>query len=128
MTSLNHLSQGPGHEKLRELLNSYLEEHKKRRAIEACSGTQPKLDELEKELSNLVGLNELKLQFQKWAKKMLTDERRRALGLIESGNSKTTSYGLTWQSRNSVKSKKSKKFVTIVHPLKVFAVVDGIHC
>ncbi|PWA91455.1 cbxX/CfqX [Artemisia annua] len=71
----------PGHEKLRALLNSYLEEQRKRRAIEACSGTQAKMDELEKELSNLVGLNELKLQLRKWAKGMLLDERQRALGL-----------------------------------------------
>nr|GEX88881.1 AAA-type ATPase family protein/ankyrin repeat protein [Tanacetum cinerariifolium]GEX88905.1 AAA-type ATPase family protein/ankyrin repeat protein [Tanacetum cinerariifolium] len=54
---------------------------KERRAIKACSETQAKLDELEKELSNLVGLNELKLLFQKWAKEMLLYERRKALGL-----------------------------------------------
>lgn len=81
MTPLNHLSQGPENEKLRALLNSYLEEQRKRRAIEACSETKAKMDELEKELSNLVGLNELKLQLRKWAKGMLLDERRRALGL-----------------------------------------------
>nr|GEX78043.1 protein CfxQ homolog isoform X1 [Tanacetum cinerariifolium] len=68
MTPLNHLSQGPGHEKLRALLNSYFEEQRKRRAIEACSGTQAKMDELEKELSNLAGLNELKLQLRIWLK------------------------------------------------------------
>ncbi|GJX27537.1 hypothetical protein Tco_0233833 [Tanacetum coccineum] len=55
--------QGPGHEKLRALLNSYLKEQRKHRAIKACSGTQAKMDELENILSNLVGLNELKLYF-----------------------------------------------------------------
>ncbi|KAM0030861.1 putative AAA+ ATPase domain, ATPase, AAA-type, core, ankyrin repeat-containing [Helianthus debilis subsp. tardiflorus] len=80
MTPLNHLSE-TGNEKLRALLNSYLEEQRKRRAIEACSETKAKMDELEKELSNLVGLHELKLQLRKWAKGMLLDERRRALGL-----------------------------------------------
>ena len=81
MTPLNHLSQGPGSEKLRELLHLHLEEQRKRRAIEACSETKAKMDELEKELANIVGLNDLKIQLRKWAKGMLLDERRRALGL-----------------------------------------------
>ncbi|KAL3825149.1 hypothetical protein ACJIZ3_021178 [Penstemon smallii] len=81
MTPLNHLSQGPGNEKLRALLNRHLEEQRRRRAIEACSETKAKMDALENELSNIVGLNALKLQLQKWAKGMLLDERRRALGL-----------------------------------------------
>lgn len=34
-TPLNHLSNGPASEKLRELLNRHLEEQRKRRAIEA---------------------------------------------------------------------------------------------
>lgn len=81
MTPLNHLSQGPGNEKLRDLLLRHLEEQRKRRAIEACSETKAKMDALENELSNIVGLHALKLQLQKWAKGMLLDERRRALGL-----------------------------------------------
>jgi hypothetical protein len=81
MTPLNHLSQGPGNEKLRKVLQYYLEEQRKRRAIEACSETKAKMDELEEELGKIIGLNELKLQLRKWAKGMLLDERRRALGL-----------------------------------------------
>ncbi|KAG5009335.1 hypothetical protein AAZX31_07G081900 [Glycine max] len=81
MTPLNHLSQGPGTEKLRELLLWHLEEQRKQRAIEACSETKAKMDELEKELSNIVGLNDLKVQLRKWAKGMLLDEKRRSLGL-----------------------------------------------
>ncbi|XP_059286505.1 uncharacterized protein LOC132039957 [Lycium ferocissimum] len=81
MTPLNHLSQGPGNEKLRELLNRHLEEQRKRKAIEACSQTKAKMDELENELSKIVGLHELKQQLRKWAKGMLLDERRQALGL-----------------------------------------------
>ncbi|XAR66995.1 hypothetical protein NMG60_11013400 [Bertholletia excelsa] len=81
MTPLNHLSQGPGSEKLRELLNWHLAEQRKRKAIEACSETKAKMDELENALSKIVGLHELKLQLRKWAKGMLLDERRRALGL-----------------------------------------------
>ncbi|QCD92099.1 uncharacterized protein LOC114182134 [Vigna unguiculata] len=81
MTPLNHLSQGPGTEKLRELLHWHLEEQRKRRAIEACGETKAKMEQLEKELSNIVGLNDLKVQLRKWAKGMLLDERRRALGL-----------------------------------------------
>ncbi|KAI4347123.1 hypothetical protein L6164_007966 [Bauhinia variegata] len=81
MTPLNHLSQGPESEKLRKLLNRHLEEQRKRRAIEACSETKAKMDELENELAKIVGLNDLKIQLRKWAKGMLLDERRRALGL-----------------------------------------------
>nr|DAD26921.1 TPA_asm: hypothetical protein HUJ06_028389 [Nelumbo nucifera] len=81
MTPLNHLSQGPGSEKLRELLHWHLEEQRKRKAIEACSETKAKMDELERELLNIVGLHELKQQLRKWAKGMLMDEKRRALGL-----------------------------------------------
>ncbi|KAI8023644.1 hypothetical protein LOK49_LG03G01366 [Camellia lanceoleosa] len=81
MTPLNHLSQGLGSEKLRELLHWHLEEQRKRKAIDACSETKAKMDELEDALSNIVGLHELKLQLRKWAKGMLLDERRRALGL-----------------------------------------------
>uniref|UniRef100_A0A5B7AG38 Uncharacterized protein n=1 Tax=Davidia involucrata TaxID=16924 RepID=A0A5B7AG38_DAVIN len=81
MTPLNHLSQGPGSENLRELLHWHLEEQRKRKAIEACSETKAKMDELEDALLTLVGLHELKLQLRKWAKGMLLDERRRALGL-----------------------------------------------
>lgn len=81
LTPINHLSQGPGNEKLRELLNQYLDEQRKRKAIEACSKTKSKMDELEIELSKIVGLDELKVQLRKWAKGMLLDERRKALGL-----------------------------------------------
>ncbi|XP_022730421.1 uncharacterized protein LOC111285312 isoform X1 [Durio zibethinus] len=81
MTPIKHLSKGPGSEKLSELLHWHLEEQRKRRALEACGETKAKMDELEKELSNIVGLHELKVQLRKWAKGMLLDERRRALGL-----------------------------------------------
>ncbi|KAL1535604.1 ribulose bisphosphate carboxylase/oxygenase activase, chloroplastic-like isoform X2 [Salvia divinorum] len=81
MTPLNHLSQGPGNDKLRDLLLRHLEEQRKRRAIEACGQTKDKMDALENELSNIVGLDALKLQLRKWAKGMLMDERRRSLGL-----------------------------------------------
>ncbi|KAJ0515392.1 putative ankyrin repeat-containing domain-containing protein [Helianthus annuus] len=47
MTPLNHLSE-TRNEKLRALLNAYLEEKRKRRAIETCSETKTKMDELEK--------------------------------------------------------------------------------
>lgn len=51
MTPINHLSQGPGNEKLRILLNRHLEEQRKRKDIEACGQTKAKMDELENELS-----------------------------------------------------------------------------
>ncbi|KDP33675.1 hypothetical protein JCGZ_07246 [Jatropha curcas] len=81
MAPINHLSLGPGSEKLRKLLQWHLEEQQKKRALEACTGTKAKMEELENALSNIVGLHELKVQLRKWAKGMLLDERRRALGL-----------------------------------------------
>ncbi|GAB2219760.1 hypothetical protein Droror1_Dr00007397 [Drosera rotundifolia] len=78
---VDHLSQGPGIAELRELLHRHVEEQRRRRAIEACSEANAKMDELENELSNIVGLNDIKLQLRIWAKGMLLDERRRALGL-----------------------------------------------
>ncbi|KAK4759778.1 hypothetical protein SAY87_022909 [Trapa incisa] len=81
MTPLNHLSRGAASQKLKEMLNNYVEEQRKRRALQACSETKAKMDALERELSNIVGLHELKVQLRKWAKGMLLDERRRALGL-----------------------------------------------
>lgn len=80
-TPLNHLSNGPASEKLSELLQLHLEEQRKREAIEACGETRAKMDELENELSHIVGLHELKTQLRKWAKGMFLDERRKALGL-----------------------------------------------
>ena len=80
-TPISHLSSGPGSEKLRVLLNSYLEEQRKSKSVEACSETKAKMEQLEQELSKIVGLNELKLQLRKWARGMLLDERRRSLGL-----------------------------------------------
>ncbi|XP_002514299.2 protein CfxQ homolog [Ricinus communis] len=81
MTPMNHLSRGPGSEKLRQLLQWHIDEQRKRRALEACSETKAKMEELENALSNIVGLHELKIQLRKWAKGMLLDERRMALGL-----------------------------------------------
>ncbi|OAY53757.1 protein CbxX, chromosomal isoform X1 [Manihot esculenta] len=81
MAPINHLSIGPGSAKLRKLLECHLEEQRKKRALEACSETKAKMEELENALSDIVGLNELKVQLRKWAKGMLLDERRRALGL-----------------------------------------------
>jgi len=81
MTPLDHLPQGQGSEKLRELLRWFLQEQRKRSALEQCGKTKAKMELLEDELSNIVGLSELKTQLRKWAKGMLLDERRRALGL-----------------------------------------------
>ena len=81
MTPINHLSVGPGSEKLRQLLQWHTDEQRKKKALEACSETKAKMEELENALCNIVGLHELKIQLRKWAKGMLLDERRVALGL-----------------------------------------------
>lgn len=45
------------------------------------NGIQGKLAEFERELSKIVGLKDLKVQLQKFAKGMLMDEKRRAMGV-----------------------------------------------
>ncbi|KAL7137633.1 hypothetical protein ABFS83_10G106600 [Erythranthe nasuta] len=42
---------------------------------------EAKMEEFEDELSKIVGLRDLKTQFKKWAKGMLLDEKRRAMGI-----------------------------------------------
>ncbi|PIA65011.1 hypothetical protein AQUCO_00100465v1 [Aquilegia coerulea] len=80
-TPMNLLSQGPNSGKLRELLHWHLEQQMKQRAIEACDETKAKMVEFEDAISSIIGLSDLKLQLRKWAKGMLLDEKRRALGL-----------------------------------------------
>ncbi|CAL9055041.1 uncharacterized protein LOC135676275 [Musa acuminata AAA Group] len=81
MTPLNHLSDGASSEKLRGLLGWHMEEQRKRKAIESCSEAKAKMTEFEAAISNIVGLQELKMQLRRWARGMLFDEKRRALGL-----------------------------------------------
>ncbi|KAL8040550.1 hypothetical protein ABFX02_10G105900 [Erythranthe guttata] len=44
-------------------------------------GIERNMKEFDQELSKMVGLHELKLQLKKWAKVMLMDEKRRAMGI-----------------------------------------------
>ncbi|CAL9179041.1 unnamed protein product [Musa hybrid cultivar] len=81
MTPLSHLSEGAGNEKLQGLLFRHIEEQRKRKAIESCSEAKAKMAEFEAAISNVVGLQELKMQLHRWARGMLFDEKRRALGL-----------------------------------------------
>ncbi|XP_064942965.1 protein CfxQ homolog isoform X3 [Musa acuminata AAA Group] len=81
MTPLSHLSEGAGNEKLQGLLFRHIEEQRKRKAIESCSEAKAKMAEFEAAISNVVGLQELKMQLRRWARGMLFDEKRRALGL-----------------------------------------------
>ncbi|EPS58473.1 hypothetical protein M569_16341, partial [Genlisea aurea] len=81
MTPLGYLSQAPGNEELRNLLLERLRQQRRQKASEACGDAKAKMDALEKELSVMVGLTSLKFQLRKWAKGVLLDERRRALGL-----------------------------------------------
>ncbi|KAJ0097516.1 hypothetical protein Patl1_27404 [Pistacia atlantica] len=81
MTVLDHLSKIPESGKLRDVFLSHQEEQQKKKVLEACSKEKEKMDALDKELSNIVGLDELKMQLRKWAKSFLVDERRKALGL-----------------------------------------------
>ncbi|XP_031280608.1 ribulose bisphosphate carboxylase/oxygenase activase, chloroplastic-like [Pistacia vera] len=82
MTVLDHLSKIQESGKLHDVFLSHQEEQRKKKVLEACSKEKETMDALDKELSNIVGLDELKTQLRKWAKSFLVDERRKALGLI----------------------------------------------
>jgi SpoVK/Ycf46/Vps4 family AAA+-type ATPase len=81
LTPLNHLSQGAGCEKLRELIHKHMDELRKNKALEVCNEAKARMAEFEMAMSNVVGLHDLKLQLHRWAKGMIMDKRRRALGL-----------------------------------------------
>lgn len=48
---------------------------------EGLSSAERKLDQLEEELEKIVGLHNLKMQLLSWAKGMILDDKRRAMGL-----------------------------------------------
>lgn len=79
---MDHVQQhGGGSEKLREILTRYSQEQRKRKAAELFGEAKEKMEEFEEAMSKIVGLQDLKSQLYKWAKGMLFDEKRRALGL-----------------------------------------------
>ena len=77
---LNHIPGGAGNEKLRQLLTRHMEEQRKRKAVMTCHELQA-MAEFEEAISQIVGLQELKMQLRRWARGMLFDEKRRAMGL-----------------------------------------------
>ncbi|KAJ0097518.1 hypothetical protein Patl1_27408 [Pistacia atlantica] len=81
MTPLDHLSKIQESGKLSDLLVSRQKDQHNKKFLEACSKQKERMDALEKELSNIVGLDELKIQLRKWAKGILVDERRKAIGV-----------------------------------------------
>lgn len=81
LTPLNHISEGLDGEMLREILDDHIKKQLTINAIRACGQARAKMVDFEAALSNIVGLHSLKLQLHKWAKGMIFDEKRRALGL-----------------------------------------------
>lgn len=81
ITPLGHLPQSPSHQKLFTLLQDHLDLQRKEKALLACEGSKQRMNELEAELQKVVGLPRLKLQLRMWAKGMLLDDKRQALGL-----------------------------------------------
>ncbi|KAJ0096743.1 hypothetical protein Patl1_27418 [Pistacia atlantica] len=79
MTVLDHLSKIQESGKLSDVFLSHQEEQRKKKVLEACSQEKETMNALDKELSNIVGLDELKMQLRKWAKSFLVDERRKAV-------------------------------------------------
>uniref|UniRef100_A0ACD5Z696 Uncharacterized protein n=1 Tax=Avena sativa TaxID=4498 RepID=A0ACD5Z696_AVESA len=77
---LNHIPGGAGNEKLLRVLTRHMEEQRKRKALMTCHEQQA-MAEFEEAISQIVGLQELKMQLRRWARGMLFDEKRRAMGL-----------------------------------------------
>ncbi|KAL5208311.1 hypothetical protein ABZP36_032746 [Zizania latifolia] len=77
---LNHIPGGAGSEKLQKLLTRHMEEQRKRKALMSCREGKA-MAEFEEAISQIVGLQELKMQLRRWARGMLFDEKRRAMGL-----------------------------------------------
>lgn len=80
-TPLSHLPSSPSHQKLCSLIQNRLDQQMKETAMKACESSQMKMDALEEELRLVIGLDDLKLQLRRWAKGMLLDDKRKALGL-----------------------------------------------
>uniref|UniRef100_A0A0D9YQ68 AAA+ ATPase domain-containing protein n=1 Tax=Oryza glumipatula TaxID=40148 RepID=A0A0D9YQ68_9ORYZ len=76
----NHIPGGAGNEKLQKLLIHHMEEQRKRKALMSCREGKA-MAEFEKAISQIVGLQDLKMQLRRWARGMLFDEKRRAMGL-----------------------------------------------
>ncbi|KAL6888128.1 hypothetical protein ACP4OV_009154 [Aristida adscensionis] len=77
---LHHIPGGSGSEKLLKLLNRHMEEQRKWKALMSCREGKA-MAEFEEAISQIVGLQELKMQLRRWARGMLFDEKRRAMGL-----------------------------------------------
>ncbi|XP_039124694.1 LOW QUALITY PROTEIN: ribulose bisphosphate carboxylase/oxygenase activase, chloroplastic [Dioscorea cayenensis subsp. rotundata] len=81
LTPLDHIKKGHRNDKLLALIQYHIDKQKKRKAMETCSKVKEKMDEFEAAISDIVGLQELKMQLRRWARGMLFDEKRRTLGL-----------------------------------------------
>ncbi|XP_078177157.1 uncharacterized protein LOC144571683 isoform X1 [Carex rostrata] len=79
-TPIDHLLAGPTYERLRNLLNQHQLMQRKRKALESCQEAEA-MAEFDKSISHVIGLKKMKLQMRKWARGMLLDEKRRAMGL-----------------------------------------------
>ncbi|CAI6004644.1 unnamed protein product [Closterium sp. NIES-64] len=68
-------------QEVQTLLQRHISRRTRLQAELAVHGAKLVMDQLEKELSSLVGLHSLKQQLRTWGKGLLLDQRRRALGL-----------------------------------------------
>ncbi|XP_044511192.1 ribulose bisphosphate carboxylase/oxygenase activase, chloroplastic-like [Mangifera indica] len=81
MNPVDYVAKIKGNGKLLDLILPHQQEERQKKLKEACSKQKERMDALEKELSNIVGMDELKTQLRKWAKGILLNDRRRAIGL-----------------------------------------------
>ncbi|GJM90809.1 hypothetical protein PR202_ga07124 [Eleusine coracana subsp. coracana] len=77
---LNHIPVGAANEKLLKLLSRHMEEQRKQKALMSCWEGKA-MEEFEEAISQIIGLQELKMQLRRWARGTLFDEKRRAMGL-----------------------------------------------
>ncbi|KAJ4760891.1 Protein cfxQ-like protein [Rhynchospora pubera] len=79
-TPIDHLPAGPTYEELRNILIQHQVMQRKRKALESCREGKA-MAEFDESISHVVGLKKMKMQMRKWARGMLLDEMRRAMGL-----------------------------------------------
>ncbi|EYU27290.1 hypothetical protein MIMGU_mgv1a019137mg [Erythranthe guttata] len=80
MTPFKYLRAGLKNEELMKLVGQNIVAHQAYIFRGHYSKIKGKLDEFEDQLSKIVGLDDLKLQFKTWAKGIVMDDKRRAMG------------------------------------------------
>ncbi|XP_078154193.1 uncharacterized protein LOC144549362 [Carex rostrata] len=79
-TPIDYLWAGPTSERLRNLLKQQQLMQRKKKALQSCQEAEV-MAKFDKSISHVIGLRKMKLQMRKWARGLLLDEKRLAMGL-----------------------------------------------